>query len=190
MFHVYARGNRKADIFRDDGDRQTYLALLGRVVTRMRWVCLGYCLMPNHVHLLLTTPEPNLGRGMQQVHGKYAQTFNERHDCVGHLFQGRFGAVPVTDDEQLWTTVGYIATNPVAAGLVPDPAAWAWSSHRAASGLEVAPTWLAVAELFGLLSGQGGDGRERYGELVADRAAPTVSASEVTIGAGGGSVER
>jgi REP element-mobilizing transposase RayT len=168
-----------------------YLMLLGAVVKRMRWVCFAYCLMPNHVHLLLRTPEPNLGRGMQRVHGKYAQTFNERHDCVGHLFQGRFGAVPVTDDAQLWTTVGYIAMNPVTAGLVADAAGWRWSSHRAVSGLEGAPAWLAIAELLELLRGQGGDGRERYRALVADRvAAPAVSASEVTTGAGGGSVER
>lgn len=187
---MYARGVDKCDIFRDGKDRERYLRLLASTIERHRFACLAYCLMPNHVHLLLRTPEPNLGLGMRWLHGPYAQGFNERYDRVGHLFQGRYGAVPVTDDEQLWTTVGYIATNPVAAGLVPDPARWAWSSHRAASGLEVAPGWLAVAELFGLLSGQGGDGRERYGELVADRAAPTVSASEVTTGAGGGLVER
>jgi REP element-mobilizing transposase RayT len=193
MFHVYARGNRKADIYRDDVDCQTYVALLGATVMRMRWQCLAYCLMPNHVHLLLTTPEPNLGQGMQRLHGRYAQTFNARHGDVGHLFQGRYGAVTVTDDAQLWTTVGYIAANPATAGLVRDAAEWGWSSHKAMSGVEVAPPWLDVEALLELLAAQGGDGRERYRELVADRVPPaevTDSASEVITGAGSGSVVR
>jgi REP element-mobilizing transposase RayT len=193
MFHVYARGNRKADIFRDDVDCQTYVALLGATVVRMRWQCLAYCLMPNHVHLLLTTPEPNLGHGMQRLHGRYAQTFNARHGDVGHLFQGRYGGVAVTDDAQLWTTVGYIAANPVTAGLVRDAAEWAWSSHRAMSGVEATPSWLDVSVLVELLAAQGGDGRERYRELVADRVPPagvTVRTSEVMTGAGSGSVVR
>jgi REP element-mobilizing transposase RayT len=193
MFHVYARGNRKADIFRDDVDCQTYVALLGATVVRMRWQCLAYCLMPNHVHLLLTTPEPNLGHGMQRLHGRYAQTFNARHGDVGHLFQGRYGAVAVTEDAQLWTTVGYIAANPVTAGVVREAAEWVWSSHRAMGGVEAAPAWLDVSALVELLAAQGGDGRERYWELVADRVAPvgvTVRASEVMTGAGSGSVVR
>ncbi|MCW2994204.1 MAG: toxin RelE [Conexibacter sp.] len=194
MFHVYARGNRKADISRDDVDCRTYVGLLGAVVTRMRWTCLAYCLMPNHVHLLLTTPEPNLGRGMQRLHGRYAETFNARHGEVGHVFQGRYGAVAVTDDAQLLTTVGYIAANPVSAGLVADPAAWRWSSHRAISGLEVAPPWLAAGTLLELLSAFGGSGGERYRELVAGRVPPagvTDSLSETTTtGAGSGSAVR
>ena len=173
VFHVYARGVDKCNIYRADEDRRVYLRLLGRVVERQRWMCLAYCLMPNHIHLLLRTPEPNLGVGMQLIHGPYAQGFNARYERVGHLFQGRYGAVPVTDDEQLWTTVAYIAANPVTAGLSPDPSGWPWGSHRALVGLDSAPTWLAVGELMELLAAYGGDSVGRYREVVADRLLPS-----------------
>jgi putative transposase len=189
VFHVYARGNKKADIYVDDVDREGYVELLGLAVARHGWECFAYCLMPNHVHLLVRTPRPNLALGMQMLHGRYAQTFNKRHDLSGHVFQGRYGAVRVTDDVQLWTTVGYVATNPVAAGLVRDPAAWEWGSHRAVVTGAV-PGWLAVGALHALLAGaNGGTGRERYDELVAARGL-TTSASDVTTGAGKASVER
>jgi REP element-mobilizing transposase RayT len=178
VFHVYARGVDKCDIYRTDEDRRLYLRLLGSVVERQRWRCLAYCLMPNHIHLLLRTPEPNLGVGMRLIHGPYAQDFNKRYGRVGHLFQGRYGAVPVTDDAQLWTTVGYIAANPVKAGLTPDPAGWPWGSHRALVRLEDAPSWLAVGELMELLAAQGQDGLGRYRELVADRDAVRRSATD------------
>ena len=191
VFHVYARGNGKADIYVDDGDRQAYLQLLAAVVARFRWSCLAYCLMPNHVHLLVRTAEPNLGRGMQQLHGRYAQGFNRRHDRVGHVFQGRYGARTVASDEHLATAVAYVATNPVAAGLVDEPDAWPWGSHRAIARGSV-PAWLAADELFALLRGAyGGDGRRRYEDLVAVRATGrTVIASDVVAGAGDGSVVR
>ena len=169
VFHVYARGVDKCDIYRSDDDRRLYLRLLGSVVERQRWMCLSYCLMPNHIHLLLRTPEPNLGAGMRLIHGPYAQDFNTRYERVGHLFQGRYGAVPVTDDVQLWTTVGYIAANPVTAGFARHPSGWSWSSHRALAGIDHAPSWLAVGQLMQLLAAQGGDGAGRYRELVADR---------------------
>jgi REP-associated tyrosine transposase len=170
VFHVYARGNNKADIYLDDGDREAYVALLASVVGRCGWLCLAYCLMPNHLHLLIQTPRPNLGRGMQRLHGDYAQTFNVRHDRVGHLFQGRYGAVRVTDDEQLATTVGYIATNPVRAGLVKRPGAWPWGSHRALVGDDAAPAWLAADRLSELFVGA--FGAMTYAKLVADRLSP------------------
>jgi putative transposase len=181
VFHVYARGVDKCNIYRNDEDRRAYLRLLGRVVERQRWRCLSYCLMPNHIHLLLSTPEPNLGNGIQLIHGRYAQSFNTRYERVGHLFQGRYGAVPVTGDAQLWTTVAYIAANPVTAGLTPDPRKWLWGSHRALSGLDDPPPWLAVRELMELLSAQGRDGAGRYRELVADRVLATGGTVEEAV---------
>jgi REP element-mobilizing transposase RayT len=117
-------------IFVDDDDRQLYLRLLAGVVDRFRWMCLGYCLMPNHVHLVVETRSPNLGRGMHVLHGLYAQLFNERYSRVGHLFQGRFGSSLVHDDRQLAALISYVALNPVAAGLCKAPEDWAWGSHR------------------------------------------------------------
>jgi putative transposase len=130
IYHVYARGNNRQRIFVDDEDRRLYLALLHGVAERYEWRCLAYCLMDNHVHLLIETPKPNLAQGMQRLQSAYAQLFNERHDRVGHLFQGRYGAVRLETDEQLWSTLAYIAANPVEAGMVERADEWPWSSHH------------------------------------------------------------
>jgi putative transposase len=164
IHHVYARGNDRRLVYLDDADRWTYLALVGRVVCRTRWHLLAYCLMDNHVHLLVETPEPNLGKGMQRLHGGYAQTFNERHGRAGHVFQGRFGATPVTSDEQLWWVVAYIARNPVEAGLCARPGDWPWSSHGAGSA---PPRWLDHRRLLEHMGGSGGDPADRYADVVA-----------------------
>jgi putative transposase len=152
VHHVTARGNRQQAIYLDAEDRETYLHLVGEVVVLRRWLCLAYCLMDNHVHLLIETPEGGLGRGMQLLHGLYADTFNKRHGRSGHLFQGRYGAVRIATDEQLWVTARYIAMNPVEAGLCGEPSGWPWSSHAATVGECAAPAWLDVARLRGYFS--------------------------------------
>jgi putative transposase len=168
IFHVYARGNDRRVIFLDNRDRWTYLDQLGSVVVRQRWWCLAFCLMNNHVHLLVQTPRPNLGSGMQRLHGQYAQAFNRRHGSVGHLFQGRYGAVRIRTDAQLWTAIRYIARNPVRAELCDRPEQWRWGSHRAVSRSRV-PSWLDHDRLLSLLSGTHQDPRAAYVRLVADR---------------------
>lgn len=120
--------------------------LMGRVVQRTRWRVMAYCLMGNHLHLLIETRTPNLGAGMQWLHGRYAQEFNQRHRHSGHLFQGRYGSTRIEDDAQLWTVVRYIALNPVDAGLCTDARDWRWGSHAmVAAGSH--PAWLDVARL-------------------------------------------
>jgi putative transposase len=132
IWHVFARGVERRLIFLDEEDRRTYLRLLRGVAEKFRWHCLAFCLMPNHVHLLIETTEPNLGRGMHSLHGVYAQSFNEKWTRVGHLFQSRFGSRPVHDDLGLMRVIAYIETNPTSAGLCAAPADWDWSSYRAA----------------------------------------------------------
>src|SRR3972149_1510166 len=112
-----ARGNERRSIFRDDADRLAFLDVLARVLDRFGWLCLAYCLMGNHYHLLVETPRPNLARGMRQLNGVYAQRFNRRHNRVGHLTQGRYGAVLVEGDEHLLTVASYLVRNPVRAKL-------------------------------------------------------------------------
>jgi putative transposase len=165
VHHVYARGNGQQDIYLDDADRWRYLTILHDVVVRNRWRCLAYCLMPNHLHLLLETPEANLGSGMQRLHGRYGQKFNERHGRCGHVFQGRYGTVRIRSDEQLWTTARYIALNPVVAGLCERPEAWRWSSHAAVLGAR-APGWLDVSRLLWFFGAAGGQSRRRYVRFV------------------------
>ena len=144
-----------------------YMKILGRVVEKMEWRCLAYCLMENHIHLLIETREPNLGRGMQRIHSPYAAAFNARHGRVGHLFQGRFGEVRIDSDEQLCAVVAYLPKNPVEAGLCEAADQWPWSSHRGViSGCH--PKWLDVPRLFQYLSVWGGDPRQTYLDLVHD----------------------
>jgi REP element-mobilizing transposase RayT len=128
VFHVYARGNAKGAIFRDDSDRRAYLGLLARAVRHCGWVLHAYCLMENHIHLLVETPHPNLGKGMQFLHGTYARDFNDRHGRSGHLFQGRYGSVLMKDDNQFQIVKGYIELNPVTAGLCDAAEDWPWSA--------------------------------------------------------------
>jgi len=83
LYHVTSRGNARQRVFRDDRDRETFLATLAWVVARCRWRCHAYCLMDNHIHLLIETPQPNLPRGMRQLNGVYTQRFNRRHKKSG-----------------------------------------------------------------------------------------------------------
>jgi REP element-mobilizing transposase RayT len=165
LYHVYARGVRRLPIFVDDRDRWRYLGFFARVTERVRWRCLSYCLMGNHMHLLIETREPNLGVGMHRLHGSYAQYFNRRYGHSGHLFKDRYDAVPIQNDAQLWLTAAYIARNPVKAGLCRTPGDWRWGSHAAIEH-DVAPKWLDVNRLWAYFGAGGGDGRQSYLDLV------------------------
>lgn len=158
---MWARGNRKQIIYADDADRLAYLTTTGAVVRWAGWRCLSYCLMSNHMHLLLQTPRPNLTRGMQTLHGDYARMYNDRHGTSGHLFQGRFKSRMVRSDEELLRVAAYIARNPVEAGLCRHPREWQWSSYGRGG-----PGWLDLDPLLDVLAAAGGDPRRRYDELV------------------------
>jgi putative transposase len=178
VHHVFARGIDRRAIYADDADRRRYLAIMGRVVQWKGWRCLAYCLMPNHVHLMLETPRPNLGSGMQYLHGTYADEFNKRHGRSGHVFQGRYGSVLTTTDEHLWHVAAYIALNPVAAGLCGRPEEWPWSSHAATIGERARHGWLDVARLLSHFEGLGGDPLHRY--LAMTEGANTPAAATVS----------
>jgi putative transposase len=166
IHHVSARGAVKQTIFHDAVDRERYLDIFARVIRKMSWRCLAYCLMGNHMHLLIETPEPNLGRGMQRLHGTYGQAFNGRHGGSGHVFGRRFHSKVMENDPQLWVTIGYILRNPVKAGLCSTPEAWPWSSHGALAQ-NVTPPCVDVPRLYSCFESMGGDPRERYLEFVA-----------------------
>ena len=96
-----SRGNRREEIFLDDADRLTWLALFAQTCQRFNWVCHAWCLMSNHYHIVVETVEGNLARGMRQLNGVYTQTFNHTHQRVGHVFQGRYKAILVEKDSYL-----------------------------------------------------------------------------------------
>jgi putative transposase len=128
IYHVTSRGNRRQAIYQDDDDRRQFLALRDRVVRRYGWQIHAYCLMTNHFHLLVETPQPNLSAGMQRLKSEYASYFNSRFALVGHLFQQRFGSSLIEGDEYYEEALRYVAFNPVKAGLCAHPADWPWSS--------------------------------------------------------------
>ena len=149
LYHLTSRGNARSDIFVDDLDRQKFLDILSSVVYKHRWICHGYCLMGNHYHLLIETPEGNLCRGMRQLNGVYTQAFNRRHGRVGHLLQGRYKSILVEKESYLLELCRYIVLNPVKAEMVNAPEDWAWSSYRATAGLTTAPEFLNTSWVLG-----------------------------------------
>ena len=90
LYHVTSRGDRQEDVYLDDEDRKMYLEVLREVCERFNWVVHAYCLMTNHYHLLIETPDSNLSKGMRQLNGVYTQRVNRKHNQVGHVFQGRY----------------------------------------------------------------------------------------------------
>lgn len=144
IHHVTARGNDRRAVFEDDADCSRFLIVLASVVARYHVHCHAYCLMGNHYHLLLETPEGNLSVAMRQLNGVYTQRFNRRHERCGHVLQGRFGAQVVDGDAYLHEVCRYIVLNPVRAGLVSHPRDWGWSSFRATAGEAAAPGFLTV----------------------------------------------
>jgi REP element-mobilizing transposase RayT len=142
LYHVTSRGNARAPIFLGDPDRHLFLDVTRAVIERYGWLCHAYCLMTNHYHLVLETPEANLARGMRQLNGLYTQRFNRRHDRVGHILQGRYNGVLVERESHLLELARYVVLNPVRAGMVRAAEDYRWSSLRAVLGLAPVPRWL------------------------------------------------
>ena len=135
--HVTQRGNRREAIFFEDGDHEVYLDLLAEQTLKAGVAVWAYCLMPNHVHLVLKPAHADdLGRAVGEAHRRYTNFINARGRWTGHLFQSRFASV-VLDDTHLIRAVRYVSLNPVRARLVRRPEDWKWSSVRAhLSGLD------------------------------------------------------
>lgn len=155
MYHVMNRGDRQEDIFQDDDDRKRFLSTVGEACQKTEWQVHAYCLMRNHFHLVIETPQANLVAGMKWLLGVYTKRFNIRHRLCGHLFAGRYKALIVDGggDGYLRTVCDYVHLNPVRAKLVRPGAAlesFGWSSYG--EYLKPAghrPQWLRVDRLLG-----------------------------------------
>jgi len=145
LYHVTSRGDGQEDIYLSDEDRLMFLKVLSQARERFNWVIHAYCLMGNHYHLLVETPDGNLSQGMRQLNGVYTQRFNRSHSRVGHVFQGRYKGLLVEKESYLLELARYIVLNPVRAAMVAAPADWPWSSYRATIGLDEPPSWLATS---------------------------------------------
>lgn len=134
MYHVTSRGNARQKIFLDTPDHLEFLNVLKEIIERSRWILHAYCLMGNHYHLLIETPQANLSRGMRQLNGVYTQKSNKHHNRVGHIFQGRYKAYLVEKGSYYLELCRYIVLNPVRALIVQGPEEWRWSSYRETVG--------------------------------------------------------
>lgn len=130
QYHIMCRGNHRAEIYRDDEDRQVYLTLLEEARKNNNITLISYCLMSNHVHLQIEAVDNSPGLFMKILNMKYAIYFNKKYNFVGHLFQGRYRSELVEADARLLQTSKYIHLNPVRANMVEKPDQYAWSSYR------------------------------------------------------------
>ncbi|MDD2336878.1 MAG: transposase [Geobacteraceae bacterium] len=141
LYHVILRGNARQDTFFDDGDRYRFHLLMQEGIERYGHSIHAFCLMTNHLHLLIQVADVPLSRIMQNLSFRYTRWSNRRQGKSGHLFQGRYKAVLVNADEYLLELVRYLHLNPVRVGMTRDPLEFPWSSHRAYCGKENIP-WL------------------------------------------------
>jgi putative transposase len=168
IYHVTSRGTEGRPIFLDDLDREIFLTTFAEVVEEREWMCPAYCLMTNHFHLLVQTPDPDLAAGMHGVNGTYANYFNRRHNHIGHLFQSRYKATVIERDSHLLESSRYVVLNPVRAGICRRPGYWQWSSYRATAGYVAAPAFLAVDWVRAQFASNLRRAALRYVEFVAD----------------------
>jgi len=167
LYHVTSRGDRRENIYEDDTDRLRFLDIYASVIEQFNWVCYAYCLMDNHYHLLIQTPDGNLSKGMRQLNGVYTQVYNRKHNKTGHLFQGRYKAILVDEEAYLLELSRYIVLNPVKARLVRQVKHWKWSSYRATAGKEPVPQWLSVDNLLSQFGKQRKTTIRKYEAFVA-----------------------
>ena len=165
LYHVITRGNNRRPIFHSSSDYQKFLSLLAAQKTKLPFFLYAYCLMTNHVHLLIERQADTIGRIMHRVLTGYSQYYNRRYQRVGHLLQGRHKAILCQSDQYLAQLVRYIHLNPVRARIVRSPDKYEYSGHRAYLGIvrsgivDVDP----VLRHFGVKKALA---RERYREFV------------------------
>ena len=129
VYHVTAHGNGGAMVFDQPNQKVRMLDLVAETAPSLDWDMYAWCIMGNHYHLLVRTPENDLSQGMHQVNMKYGEWFNKALGVKGHVFQDRFYSILLTEDSHLLEASRYIVLNPVRAGLVGSPEEWPWSSY-------------------------------------------------------------
>jgi len=168
FYHVINRGNAGEDVFKSLRDREKFLEYLETACSRFSIRIHTYCLMTNHYHLLVETPEANLSQAIQWINVSYAIYFNIKRQRRGHLFQGRFKSLLVDADEYLKHLSRYIHLNPVRAKMVESASEYPWSSYSFFIGKLKAPEWLAGDWLLSRFGKNIREARKNYRAFVED----------------------
>jgi REP-associated tyrosine transposase len=170
IYHVTVRGVNRQKIVRDDVDCEVWVHGLDRSVRKVGTRLHAWCLMTNHVHLLVETPNANLADFMQHLNSGYARAYNRRHGRVGHLYQDRYYSIVIEREEHLLEVVRYIVLNPVRAGICSAPEDWPWSSHRATAGIVPKPRYLTTSWILEQFARDADEAARRYAQFVAEGA--------------------
>jgi REP element-mobilizing transposase RayT len=161
------RGRRKETVFPDEETFLLFMSLLHETREMWKMRVSAYCLMPNHYHILVQTPEANLSRCMRHIDGVYTQRFHRRFGTDGQLFRGRYKAILVEEDAHLLQVLRYIHRNPLRAGLVSDLAQYSWSSHNGYISDSKMWGWLNRELLFSLLASDSTRQRRAYRQFMS-----------------------
>ena len=168
VYHITSRGNDKKTVFKNDTDREAFLDILAHVNGRYHWICHAYCLMDNHYHLLVETPDGNLSLGMRQLNGVFTQARNKRYNKTGHLFQGRYKAILIQKDRYLLEVSRYVVLNPIRARRVERLEDWKGSSYRATAGEGQAHLCLSRDWVLGQFSRTRAHAEKEYRQFVKE----------------------
>jgi REP element-mobilizing transposase RayT len=150
-YHIMNRGRRGEDIFSDKRDYEVFINLLKETAEQWNVKITAYCLMSNHYHVLLQTPEGNLSRSMRHLNGIYTQRYNKMHGYDGQLFRGRYKSILVDEDTYLLELLKYIHKNPLKAKLVENIDDYPWSSHKGYLSNKKNHDWLNKEFVFSIL---------------------------------------
>ncbi len=168
-YHVMNRGRRREKIFSSAEDYELFIAVLCEAVEMWNLQIAAYCLMPNHYHLLLHTPDGNISRCMRHINGVYTQRYNRLHKKDGQLFRGRYKAVVIGGDNYLLEVLRYIHRNPLKARLVKTLDDFKWSSHRGYTSRAKKWNWLYKDFMLSMFSEKAGRAQKAYLEFVSQK---------------------
>ncbi len=165
FYHVTTRGNEKKDIFKSRRDREKFLGYLQSATERYGAVIHAYCLMSNHYHLILETPQGNLSQIMKHINSAYTTYYNIKRKRVGHLLQGRYKAIVVEADAYATELSRYLHLNPIRAGIVKKPEDYQWMSYRYYTK-DTAPSWLFTGFILSYFGNKEEKAKEKYRQFV------------------------
>jgi len=169
FYHITSRGDQRQPIFLSTGARKKFLEYLRLGHERFGFIIHTYCLMGNHYHLIMETPQGNLSQAMHFINGSFAAYTNILHKRVGHLLQGRYKSILIEAETYITELSRYIHLNPVRAKIVKNPEDYPWSSYREYMGFRKSPAWFRTNLILGYFSETESLARMRYSRFVLER---------------------